>query len=222
MFGNPACCQTHVNVSKIMHSLASPVCARPCCDKLTQTRFDRISLLGRGTGGKLTIRDMNLIVRGRQQVGRGSTAPRGLALPGRSPWQGRRFARPLHPTRAGGLSPPPCTPTAKGLPWTRLVPYARMRRSGFRARHHDQNPAPVPATFAQPCADWMRGQTVRRLGHHASAVPRWTGNQRALLLRYLQRQAFAPGTTTKGVPPLDTRPSLRRLDWRQRAPLDPA
>jgi hypothetical protein len=25
-------------------------------------------------------------------------------------WQGRRFARPLHPTRAGSLARPPCTP----------------------------------------------------------------------------------------------------------------
>jgi hypothetical protein len=46
-------------------------------------------------------------------------------------WQGRRFARPLHPTRAGGL-PPPCTP-----------------RRGTR---------PGSCDLSQPRAGWIRGQ----------------------------------------------------------------
>ena len=150
-----------------------------------------------------------------QQVGRGCPAPRGLALPGRSPWQGRRFARPLHPTRAGGLSRPPCTPTTKG-------PCPLEPASGFRARHHDEEPDPVPRPSPNParigCAvRAFRGpDTPRPAPFRAGPEIR-----RALLPRYLQRQAFAPDTTTKGVPPLDTRPSVRRLDWRQRAPLDP-
>jgi hypothetical protein len=85
-------------------------------------------------------------------------------------WQGRRFALPLHPSRAGGFGPR--APTTKGVPAPRPRPPVRRldTRSGFRARHHEQGGSgpmhPGKALFAldpnHPCAGWMRGNGVAR------------------------------------------------------------
>ena len=78
------------------------------------------------------------------------SAPRVSAQPRRSTWQGRRFARPLHPTRAGGVSLPPCTP----------------RRGAFLPLDPDH------IHGGQPCADWMRGNGVARcIASQASLAP---------------------------------------------------
>jgi hypothetical protein len=72
-------------------------------------------------------------------------------------WQGRRFALPLHPFRAGG----------------------------FRAPVHPRRGTrPGSCDLPQPCTGWIRGQ------------------------------AFAPDTTTKGVPAPRPGPTVRRLDTR--------
>ena len=120
----------------------APVLLFRCCDESTRhadARFYR-----QRHSPALTFR-ADAATKSGQQVGRGVTAPRGLALPGRSPWQGRRFARPLHPTRAGGLSRPPCTPTTK-----RALPLGtRVRLSRPTPRRGTR---PGSSTFAQPCA----------------------------------------------------------------------
>ena len=54
-------------------------------------------------------------------------------------WQGRRFARPLHPTRAGGFRTP-----------------MHPRRGAFLPRDPDH------IHGGQPCAGWMRGNGLSR------------------------------------------------------------
>jgi hypothetical protein len=88
-------------------------------------------------------------------------------------WQGRRFALPLHPTRAGSVSPPPCTP-----------------RRGTR---------PGSSTFAQPYADWMRGNGVSRcIDSQGLSHPRHPTTKGPC--PWNPRQAFAPDTTTSAMP----------------------
>ena len=124
-----------------------------------------------------------------------------------------RFAAALHPTTKGRSCPLDTRPTLRGLDARqRRVPL--LRQSGFRARHHEQGRSrplhPGKVLFAldpnHPCAGWMRGNGVSRC---------------------IDSQAFAPDTTSRGVPspctptkgrscPLDTRPTLRGLDARHR------
>ena len=142
-----------------------PVLLFRCCDESTRhadARFYR-----QRHSPALTFR-ADAATKSGQQVGRGCPAPRGLALPGRSPWQGRRFARPLHPTRATSCH------------------VASTIRSALLPRY-PQRQAFAPDTTTKPCAGWMPATSC----HVASTI------KRALLPRYPQRQAFAPDTTTK-------------------------
>ena len=123
-----------------------------------------------------------------KQVGRGVSAPRGLR---RSTWQGRRFARPLHPTRAGDLSRPPCTPRREPGPVPRPSP--NPAPVGCAVRLSRPTPrrgsaAPLPATHPNParigCAvmglapDTPR-RSFRAPAPTASATPRWTSGRSA-------------------------------------------
>ena len=76
---------------------------------------------------------------------------------------------------------------------SRCIP---LEQGAFRGPHapHDEEPGPVPATFPNRAP----------VGCAATAFPVASKIKGALLPRYPQRQAFAPDTTTKSVPPLDT------------------
>ena len=97
-------------------------------------------------------------------------------------WQGRRFARPLHPTRAGGFrapcthdeersgpstltnrAPVGCAATASPVASTfgAALPSTPAQRQAFVPRHHDEN----PARFLTTCP------TVRRLDARQRRVP---------------------------------------------------
>jgi len=119
------------------------------CGKLNQNREVERKNSGHGFGRFLTIRGM---VKGQNRRGK-----RCVVI--QHAWQGRGFARPLHPTRAGGFRAP-------------LHP-----RRGTR---------PGSCDLTQPYADWMCGNGVSRC---------------------IDSHAFAPGTTTRGVPAPSTQPN---------------
>ena len=168
---------------------------------------------------------------------------KGSASPSRCiPSEQGAFRGPRAPQRPKGLAPwnprqafTPDTTTKNPARFFDLCPTVRRlnARSGTFAfpPPNDQRRSALDRKPEEPCSSDTASVGLSRptprpnrapVGCAATACPVASTARRALLPRHPQRQAFAPDTTTTGVPPLDTRPTVRRLDMRQRAPLDPA